>query len=198
MPRLVTLFCGGQILVYAAVPPGATTENFRAVGYFSMSPASWSPSYPNVWKDKVDSYCWFKTSDHRTYVESWRDHKRQASNQNTSVDKDDWILARQRPYYRYCPPKVTLRLAELYGLLPYETSGEEYDKKAVERAIIRGVRFTNEFNDDFRAMMPSAPLCTATTKTFALSDSGLVVWWFGGIGSMHLWDPPECQWCFEN
>ena len=27
---------------------------------------------------------------------------------------------------------------------------------------------------------------------------GLVVWWFGGIGSMHLWDPPECQWCFEN
>jgi hypothetical protein len=130
-------------------------------------------------------------------VESWRDHKRQASNQNTSVDKDDWILARQRPYYRYCPPKVTLRLAELYGLLPYETSGEEYDKKAVERAIIRGVRFTNEFNDDFRAM-PSAPLCTATTKTFALSDSGLVVWWFGGIGSMHLWDPPECQWCFEN
>ena len=131
-------------------------------------------------------------------MESWRDHKRQASNQNTSVDKDDWILARQRPYYRYCPPKVTLRLAELYGLLPYETSGEEYDKKAVERAIIRGVRFTNEFNDDFRAMMPSAPLCTATTKTFALSDSGLVVWWFGGIGSMHLWDPPECQWCFEN
>ncbi len=149
-------------LVHAAVPPSSETESFRAVGYFSMSPASWSPSYPSVWKDKVDAYRWGKTGDHRAYVESWHDHKRKLSN----PDDIDWILARQRPYYRFSPPKISLRLAELYGLLPYEASEEEYEK-AKERAIIRGLRLSNGLSD-LRATC-SAPLCTATIQIIKLT-----------------------------
>lgn len=153
-------------LIHAAVPPSDKTPHFRAVGYFSMSPACWTPSFPNVWKDKMDAYRWSKTSDHRAFMESWHDHKRKSSTSDGSVDS--WILARHRPYYRYSPPKVTKRLAELYGLLPYEAEEDVYDK-AVERAIIRGVRFTNEFYEDHRTV-PNAPLCTAITQTLALSD----------------------------
>lgn len=156
-------------LCHAGVPPSSATRNFRAVGYFSMSPACWTPSYPNVWKDKLDAYRWFKTGDHRASVESWHDHKRKESDSNGTRSDDDWILARQRPYYRFCPPKVTVRLAQLYGLIPYELSEEEYGN-AVERALIRGVRFTDESFSDLRAV-PNAPLCSAKTEHLVLSDA---------------------------
>jgi hypothetical protein len=155
-------------LVHAAVPPASNCRNFRAVGYFSMSPACWTPSYPQVWKDKLDAYRWFKTGDHRAFVESWHEHKRRSTRKTKEVTSQ--VLCRQRPYYRYSPPWVTVRLAQLYGLLPYNVTGADM-KKAVERAIIRGVRFcpSGDLFDQFRAV-PNAPLCTARIKTFSLSD----------------------------
>lgn len=147
-------------LVHAAVPPSNQTPNFRAVGYFSYSPASWSPSFPDVWKTKVDAYRCFKTGDHRAFDESWHDHKR-------GSDGDNIILSRQRPYFRYSPPNVSIRLAQLYGLLPY-LEDEDAFQKAIERAIIRGVRFTegnlfDERRSSYEPMMTS--ICQSISLT---------------------------------
>ena len=151
-------------LVHAAVSPCST--NFRAVGYFSMSPACWSPSYPNVCNEKMNSYRWFKTGDHRAFVESWHDHNRK----RTNIEKNNnSILSRQRPYYRYAPPKVSVRLAQLYGLIPYEVSTED-SERAIERAIIRGVRFSSDNLILEHRSVPNEPLCTAMTQSISLSD----------------------------
>jgi hypothetical protein len=159
-------------LVHAAVPPTCDCRNFRAVGYFSMSPACWTPAYPHVWKEKLDAYRWFKTGDHRAFVESWHDHKRSSCK---TEEIESQILCRQRPYFRYSPPWVTVRLAQLYGLLPYNATGPEMEK-AVDRAIIRGVRFTpsGDLFDKFRSV-PDAPLCTAKIETFSLSDGSILL-----------------------
>jgi len=156
-------------LVHAAVPPTCDCQNFRAVGYFSMSPVCWTPRYPDVWKPKLDAYRWFKTGDHRAFMESWHDHKR--NGYKTKESKSSLVLCRQRPYYRYSPPWVTVRLAQLYGLLPYNVTGPDMDS-AVERAIIRGVRFctSGDLFDKFRADPPGTPLCTARIETFSLSN----------------------------
>lgn len=147
-------------LVHAAVLPDDFTPNFRAVGYFSFSPATWTPEFPNVWQKKLDAYRCFKTGDHRAFLEDWHSHKRSGEN---------WIISKQRPYYRYKPPLITRRLAELYGLIPYRRSHEQYEEE-IERAIIRGVRFvTDVFELDLRSK-PSAPLCTARTETLILKD----------------------------
>ena len=53
----------------------------------------------------------------------------------------------QRPRYRLGAPALTIRHAELYGLLPYRkaTSNAGHDEitkqRDIERAVIRGVRF---------------------------------------------------------
>lgn len=147
-------------LVHAAVPPADNTKSFRAVAYFSMSPASWTPDYPNVWQKKIDSYRCFKTGDHRSFIEDWHEHKRNGN---------DWIITRQRPYYRYSPPLITPRLAELYGLIPYRLEGAEYEK-AIERAIIRGIRFMNNDSSLDLRMNFDHPLCSAKIETFGLKD----------------------------
>ncbi len=167
-------------LIHGAVPPGDETENFRAVGYFSMNPACWTPSFPGVWKEKMDSYRQFKTGDHRSFVESWHDHKRSQGSSSSSPSEEQWIVLRQRPYYRYCPPRISKRLAELYGLMPYRISDDEYEKE-IERSIIRGVRFINSEDDgkftttnlDLRSA-PNTPLCTARTQALTLSDGALL------------------------
>ena len=184
-------------LIHAAVPPKEETFHFRAVGYFSMSPASWTPNYPNVWTDKMNSYKWSKTGDHRSFVESWHDHKRQTLNvpnfksmdeKSRSDDDDDkekmwkginWIIARQRPYFRYKPPTLTTRLAELYGLVPLNLTSPEAYQKAVERAIVRGARFVDDVNDldnvKHRNSNPSQPLCTALSQQISLVDDKLLL-----------------------
>ncbi len=168
-------------LIHAAVPSSNDTFHFRAVGYFSMSPASFTPNYPNVWLDKINSYKWGKTGDHRSFVESWHDHKRQqeqsdnacTGNKNSSID---WILERQRPYYRYSPPKVTKRLAELYGLLPSNLSTGEEIEKAIERATIRGVRFVEVLPDSKHLnSLPSQPLNTAISMQLTLGNNELLL-----------------------
>lgn len=168
-------------LIHAAVPPSNDTFHFRAVGYFSMSPASFTPNYPNVWIDKINSYKWAKTGDHRSFVESWHDHKRQqqrsdnacTENNNNSIN---WILERQRPYFRYSPPKVTKRLAELYGLLPSNISTDEEIEKAIERATIRGVRFVEVLPDSKHLnSLPCQPLNTAISMQLTLGNNELLL-----------------------
>lgn len=113
-------------LVHAAVPPTAPTPRFRAVAYTSMQPASLTPS--SVYTDKLHAYKQRQTGDHRPHMESWHSHRKENPN--------------HRPAFRTSPPLVTRRLAELYGLLPYNAS-EDFEA-ARNRALIRGVRFSPE------------------------------------------------------
>jgi hypothetical protein len=162
-------------LIHAPIPPGPTCQNMRAVGYVSMSPACWSDGFEEGGKmlnDKFNSYKWGKTGDHRSFVESWHDHKRDSSrNPNACVGENvNWVLMRQRPYYRYGPPKVTKRLAELYGLIRYGVDSENEYRKEVNHAIVRGVRFFPDGRDDGDFRHVDAQLCTARTETINLSD----------------------------
>ena len=174
-------------LIHAAVPSDSTSPNFRAVGYVSLSPAQWTPNYPNVWNEKMNAYKWGKTGDHRSYLESWHDHKR-CSGKSSDLNLN-WIMKRQRPYYRYSPPKVTRRLAELYGLLPSNLSTEEEYQKAMDRATIRGVRFVDELNNHFIKHLnsnPDQPLCTAYSQQLTLANNELLLGqdkYLGGVCS---------------
>ncbi len=168
-------------LIHAAVPPGEETPHFRAVGYVSMSPANLTPNYPNVWIEKLNAYKFGKTGDHRTFVESWHDHKRLDCSSGVSsagsVGNDtNWILARQRPFYRYKPPKVTKRLAELYGLIPSNLKTKEEYQEATARATVRGVRFVNDLeNVKHLNSLPNQQLCSAFTMQLKLQNNELLL-----------------------
>ena len=104
----------------------------------------------NLLQQKLESYKTGRTGDHRPDVEQWHDHRRV-----TMWNKVESQLCHepgrsqfklipprllQRPMFRLGAPALTIRQAELYGLLPYRQPGEELRQK-VERAVIRGVRF---------------------------------------------------------
>jgi len=127
-------------LLHAAVPPGPNSTRFRAVGYFSMQPACWTPNYPKVHPEKIQAYKHGMTGDHRAFVESWHVHKRW-----TKRKKNGGIEHKQRPYYRLGPPQISIRLAELYGLIPYDRTDVD---TAIKRATIRGVRFLDYINHE--------------------------------------------------
>eukprot|EP00804_Cyclotella_cryptica_P019297 CCRYP_006189-RC/>CCRYP_006189-RC protein AED:0.04 eAED:0.04 QI:4178/1/1/1/1/0.75/8/136/603 len=105
---------------------------------------------------KLESYRTGRTGDHRPDVESWHTHRRNTMwNLNQSRKKSGMpeqavnpprLL--QRPRFRLGPPEVTIRQAELYGILPYSSQIDFGNKKSqykgIERAIIRGVRFLTE------------------------------------------------------
>ena len=103
-------------LVHCPKLPSQVTPRFRAVAYCSMQPASLTP--PDA--PKLQAYRERQTGDHRPHVESWHKHR------NTIG----------RPYFRTSPPLISIRQAELYGLLPYPHN--ETDR---EHALVRGVRF---------------------------------------------------------
>ena len=162
-------------LIHAAIPPGPSCRNMRAVGYVSMSPTSWSEEFDDGGKllnEKFNSYKWGKTGDHRSFVESWHDHKRNCSNNTNAYAEEtvNWVLTRQRPYYRYCPPRITKRLAELYGLIRYKVLGTDEYRKEVNHAIVRGLRLFPDGIDDGDFRYVDAQLCTARTMTLNLSD----------------------------
>lgn len=128
-PKRIFLSKGDVILwrsdlVHAPLPPLGITSRFRAVAYTSMQPSCLTPSL--VTTEKMNAYKQRQTGDHRPHVESWQSHRR-----NDPC---------HRPHYRTSPPLVSIRIAELYGLIPY-THTEEELTVAMKRAMIRGVRF---------------------------------------------------------
>jgi len=169
-------------LIHAAVLPGPNTPNFRAVGYFSMCPASFTEE--KVLREKLNGYKWAMTGDHRSFVESWHEHRRGMNRIKNKVQQKsngreqvvNWTLERQRPRYRLSPPLVTTRLAELYGLIPYGLKTEDEYKRAKVTALIRGVRFVESKSCEELSHLSSSshPLCNARTKIITLANGVLL------------------------
>lgn len=131
-------------LVHAALPPSGSTPRFRAVAYTSMQPASLTPKH--VYLDKMNAYKQRRTGDHRPHVESWHIHKQ--------------ININHRCSFRTSPPLVTKRLAELYGLVQYTQTEDEW-RHAEQSAIIQGVRFVPDQHDDVTLHLAPIRQCTA-------------------------------------
>ena len=153
-PRRIYLGKGDVLLwrsdlAHTPLPPQKPTPRFRTVVYTSMQPASLTPhdhdddddAGTTTPKRKMTAYKQRRTGDHRPDQESWH---------SSSYNNHKGIRRRHRCHYRLSPPLVTRRQAELYGLLSYPTHTQE----DMERAMIRGVRFVEEENDD----MPASPL----------------------------------------
>jgi len=107
-------------------------------------------------QQKLESYKTGRTGDHRPDAEEWHAHRRvtmwnmsQHDHQCGNSQQLQPIPPRtlQRPRFRLGAPAVTVRQAELYGLLPYRqptddaSCDEKMRQKDIERAVIRGVRF---------------------------------------------------------
>ena len=121
-------------------------------------------------QQKLESYKTFRSSDHRPNVEEWHEHCRVTmwnmvhhdnhhhQGYNKKDDQFQPIPPRilQRPRFRLGAPALTVRQAELYGILPYyrqptnndgSCDNEIQQKKDIERAVIRGVRFVEGVYD---------------------------------------------------
>jgi len=120
-------------------------------------------------QQKLEAYRTGRTGDHRPEVEVWHDHrrvtmwnlhllnecKRYSSGSYFGKNFDPKDIRRvtpptfQRPRFRLGPPTLTVRQAELYGLLPYCENPPNPDEEtpaihtAIKRAVIRGVKFVN-------------------------------------------------------
>lgn len=102
-------------------------------------------------QQKVEAYKTGRTGDYCPGLEGYHDHCRvtmwnihESNSENAHNKQSEYTPPRmlQRPRFRLGSPALTVRQAELYGLLPYRTScDEEVHLKDVERAVIRGVRF---------------------------------------------------------
>ena len=111
-------------LVHAPQLASGPTPRFRAVTYCSMQPSCLTSL--DVVKQKLDAYRQRRCGDHRCSLESWHSHR------STSP------LHRQ--FFRTSPPLLTVRQAELYGLIPYTSDPLERERE-LQRALVRGVRF---------------------------------------------------------
>ncbi|KAL7576630.1 hypothetical protein ACA910_005567 [Epithemia clementina (nom. ined.)] len=79
-----------------------------------------------------------ESSHHHHYDQHWTRHEDSPPHTTTLVQS-----CRFRSYYRTSPPRLTRRLAELYGLLPYQR-GED-DRK---RAMMQGLRLWNDHDEE--------------------------------------------------
>ncbi|KAL7530912.1 hypothetical protein ACHAXR_003741, partial [Thalassiosira sp. AJA248-18] len=97
-------------------------------------------------QQKLESYKTGRTSDHRSNVEVSHEHRRVTMwnlyDSDGNGSSEQYIPPRmlQRPRFRLGAPALTMRQAELYGLLRYHCD-EKNRQKDIERAVIRGVRF---------------------------------------------------------
>ena len=82
-----------------------------------------------------------------------------------------------RPYFRNSPPIINERLAQLYGLLPYfdkegnRLSSKEDLKEEIQRAIIRGIRFTDTIMKDSSKIQPEPLPCRARIERLVAPDN---------------------------
>lgn len=102
----------------------------RALVYISMTPSCFTSKMDEG--KKILAYTTFRTGDYRADVE----------------DESNWynsssLPSHYRPYFRFGAPKVSYRLAELYGLVPYPSSILSVEQKVekVTTAIRQGVCF---------------------------------------------------------
>jgi len=85
----------------------------------------------------MDSYKQRRTCDYRLDSEYWQDR----NNNNNPSENSLW----RRPFFRTSPPLLTLRQAELFGVVAYDDKkGNTPKSQIIEQALIRGVRFLPE------------------------------------------------------
>jgi hypothetical protein len=135
-----------------------------AIMYCSMQEASDLSNDNKLWNKKIEAYKQRQTSDYCVYDEIWT--------------KPSMLTNNARCYFRTGPPLLSRRLAELYALIPYHS--EDW-KREINRAVIRGVRFTDESHDEMNADVPSTvlpsnvqPPCPAESKQLTCMDPCLL------------------------
>ena len=171
-------------------------KEFRAVGYCSMLPLDAIKDYAyyslprrkiknsmnclKVIQDEMDckkleAYRTCRTGDHRPDVESWHDHRR-VTMWNSSGNGSSTIPSfLQRPKFRLGPPELTVRQAELYGVIPYKSQCDGTKKlHRIQRAIIRGVRFATGMESEVDVEESKATPPDACTARLEFLTSNLV------------------------
>ena len=142
------------------------SEGVCTLMYCSMQPAYLTP--PAVLKRKVEAYKQRRTGDHQPNEEFWY------TGQTLSQSNRTALLPRLRPYFRTSPPIVTIRQAELYGLIPYQTNPDQR-KSDVERALTQGVRFHEKIrckNNDDQVISTRTPTRPCDAHLGLLSVAG--------------------------
>jgi hypothetical protein len=129
-------------LVYTELPPSGSTPRFYATARTSFQTAAATPFNPNpptlAYKQRL-------TLDFRPLATVTTEFT--TIPLNLDCRHADPCM---RPYYRSSSPLLTVRLAQLYGLLPYQDkNGNSLATRKdlegeVRRAIIRGIRFVPE------------------------------------------------------
>ena len=160
---------GGISAIYAT----ATTETkMIAAFYCTMQPAKYTPEA--IFSMKVESYRQRQTSTHRLDVEEWMHfHSKRNANNYDSHTGNRAMITRQ--YFDTGPPLVTMKLAELYGLVPYcscdATCGidDDHSSDRQQRAIIRGVQFYDN------SIVTSHQLIASPASSKALDEAGRLI-----------------------
>jgi len=155
LPKRIHLSKGDVILwrsdlLYTILPPSNLTTRFTAVALTSMQPAILTSK--DMYSEKMNAYKQRQTGNYRLDRENWY------------VGKHD--NCSHRYSFRTSPPLVNRRLAELYGLVHYVESEEEWLIE-LKSAKIRGVRFEPQ-------NMPTQPVlreCKARLEYISLKSS---------------------------
>lgn len=91
----------------------------------TMVPASRDTTNIKLRQEQLEGYLQRRTGGFYPQHENWISEEY----------RDD-----RRHYYRTGPPLLTIRQAELYGLIPYRRDDEE-----IQKAVVRGVRFVKHY-----------------------------------------------------
>lgn len=153
-----------QIIVEEVI--SSSSDDFYAMAHVCMIPAVKDEQNNHLkllLEQKMNAYKWGQTGTEDPYCENWYSHQHTSSTKQKQIN---WIIERQRPHYRYAPPMVSIRLAQLYGVLPYTLT-----QKDLDRAMIRGVRFHSNDNITTTATSKNIVPCTARIQVLELSSS---------------------------
>lgn len=115
-------------MVHCGVGPSSPRTNFRAVSYTCMLPAAMTPA--DVIEGKLDEYLDMQTGDHRPNVKS--QHFSRPKNDTKQHAANNVKVARGQ-YFSDGPPILTLRQAELYGLIPYDRSDGYFGVNSISK-----------------------------------------------------------------
>ncbi|CAB9518562.1 expressed unknown protein [Seminavis robusta] len=168
-PRRVLLRKGDVLLfdpglLHAQVSPSRATplvlaySTFQIISSKAFQPAP--PTYAYKLRHTSDCRPWNFPTPNTT---PWK--AKDTTVQNTTISPF-------RPYYRTSPPVLTIRGAQLHGLLPYHDEEEEGNvvtslDNEIRRAIIRGVRLSPE-------SLPTLPGPPPSPNSPASSCHGMV------------------------
>lgn len=134
-------------LVHCGLGPSLPyySTGFRAVSYTAMIPAAMSMQQ-DVYQRKLEEYLTMATGDHRPNVKSrhFAQPKKEKSQGRTGIggtgngknDDDSHVKLARGKYFSDGPPVLTLRQAELYGLVPYNSNTSSSDNSGDCSSII--------------------------------------------------------------